>query len=335
MKHIYIATFAAILLAFAQLSEARPKYFFKIASLAPEGSVWTKHFRDFADEVEEKSNGEIGIKLYPGGVMGDDLAMLRKMRAGQLQGGGFTMTGISSVVPDFRAMAVPFYFESYEEIDRVSEHMFPYFSRKFKENGLEFISLTEVGLIYAFSPSPIATINDLKAKKPWTPSGDPVTATFLQSMGISPVQLAIPDVLSSLSTGLIDTVFVPFYGAIVMQWFTKANYLADVPYGYAYGAIAFSGKAFDELPENYAKLIHEAANKHFAALNSDIRKSNEESKEVLQQYGVTLISTQPETILQLKKARDTTIKTLKGKAFSEEAFAEVSGVMDKLRSTEK
>jgi len=38
-----------------------------------------------------------------------------------LQGGGFTMTGISETVPDFRIMAIPFLFRSYAEVDRLAE----------------------------------------------------------------------------------------------------------------------------------------------------------------------------------------------------------------------
>ena len=88
-------------------AQAKPKHLFKIASMAPEGSVWITKFKDFANEVTEKTDGEVGFKIYAGGIMGDDIAMYRKMRAGQLHGGGFTMTGIASVVPDFRIMAIP------------------------------------------------------------------------------------------------------------------------------------------------------------------------------------------------------------------------------------
>ena len=93
-----------------EVHAGRSKYTFKVASLAPEGSVWAKRFRDFTNEVTEKSGGEISFKIYAGGVMGDDRAMYRKMRVGQINGGGFTMTGISEVVPDFRVLGIPFLF---------------------------------------------------------------------------------------------------------------------------------------------------------------------------------------------------------------------------------
>ena len=96
-----------------QDAQTKPRHLFKIASLAPEGSVWVDAFKEFASEVTEKTGGEVGFRIYPGGIMGDDRAMYRKMRVGQLHGGGFTMTGIAAIVPDFRVLAIPFLFQSY------------------------------------------------------------------------------------------------------------------------------------------------------------------------------------------------------------------------------
>lgn len=336
----YMFRFLPILMAIMALfltspSHARPKYLFKIASLAPEGSVWINHFKNFADEISERSNGEVGMKIYPGGVMGDDLAMYRKIRAGQLHGGGFTMTGISNVVPDFRVMSIPFYFENYSEVDQVKKRLLPYFARKFNESGLELIGMSEVGFIYAMSTSPASTMEDLKKSKSWIPSGDPVSATFLKTLGISPIPLSIPDVLSSLQTGLIDTAYNSLYGTIVMQWFNKAIYIVDAPYGYAYGAIALSKKEFSKLPAKYAELIHEAADKHFPALLLDTRQSNHESRAVLETHGVKFTPTTAKTIQELQEARDKTIEKLLGSSFSKEVFDEMTDVMKEIRQSQK
>jgi TRAP-type transport system periplasmic protein len=321
-----------ILFLFFSPVHAAPEYSFKIASLAPDGSIWTNHFRRFAAEVEEKSEGAIQIKIYPGGVMGDDLAMYRKIRVGQLHGGGFTMTGISSVVPDFRVMAIPFYFDNYQEIDAVTSTILPYLKKHFNHNDLELLAITEVGFIYAMSTSPIATLDDLQKRKSWVPAGDPLTATYLQHLGITPIPLTIPDVLSSLQTGLIDTVYTSLYGAIVMQWFTKAIYVTDVPYGYAYGAVALSKKAFSRLPPEYTAIVHEAAQKHFSALNNQTRQTNKESRKVLEEHGVTFVAASPDTRQLLRHNSEATVNTLLGEAFSREAYTQVAEVVENLRA---
>lgn len=320
-----------LILLFSAPLQAKPRYFFKIASLAPEGSIWITNFRDFAKEVEDKTEGNVTIKTYPGGVMGDDLAMYRKIRAGQLHGGGFTMTGISNVVPDFRVMAIPLLVSTYQQVQAVTQKLRPYFEQKFNEKGLELIAITEVGFIYPMSTAPTATIADLQKRKSWVPAEDPLTAAFLQNLGVNPIPLSIPDVLSSLQTGLIDTVYASLYGTIVMQWFSKAQYITDMPYGYAYGAIAFSKKTYSELPEDYAAIVRAAADHHFTTLNQKTRQLNEESRKVLEEYGVTFIPASPVDIAKLHATRDATIKELQGSAFSEEAFSQVAEVLEQVQ----
>ena len=87
MRHCTFLTVFLLLVFNCSLLQAASKYLFKVASLAPAGSIWVEQFDNFAREVGETTNGEVGFRIYPGGVMGDDQSMYRKMRAGQLSGG--------------------------------------------------------------------------------------------------------------------------------------------------------------------------------------------------------------------------------------------------------
>ncbi len=312
---------------------AKPRHLFKIASLAPEGSVWVESFKEFAAEVSEKTGGEVGFRIYPGGIMGDDRAMYRKMRVGQLHGGGFTMTGIGDIVSDFRVMGIPFLFRSYNEVDHVSSRLQPLFQERFTEQGLRFVAMTEVGFIYTFSDKPRLTIEDLQQAKTWAPSDDPLTAEFLKSLGISPIALSIPDVLPSLQTGLIDTAFNSLYGAIVLQWFTKTRAVTDTPYGYAYGAFILSSKAFAGLSPEQQGVIDQAAQSHFTELIKKTRQSNEDSKAVLLSKGISFVPASTGVVEELVKHRDMTIASLSGKAFSAEIYQALDEALTSYRSS--
>ena len=52
----------------------------KIATLSPEGSSWMQKFRASAKEIKARTDSRVKIKYYPGGVMGDDAAVLKKIR---------------------------------------------------------------------------------------------------------------------------------------------------------------------------------------------------------------------------------------------------------------
>jgi len=321
-----------VTLCFCIQAQAKPKYVFKVASIAPEGSVWTKRFHDFAAEVTAKSDGEVGFKVYSGGIMGDDRAVYRKIRVGQLNGGGFTMGGIANVVPDFRVMGVPFLFRSYEEVDHVKKGLMPSFHKAFGKQGLELIAMTEVGFVYSMSTIPVSTLNGLKKSKVWAPENDPVSATYFKTLGITPLPLTIPDVLTSLQTGMVETVFNSLYGAIVLQWFTKTKYISDIPFGYAYGAMLLDSKKFDRLPKEYQVVIKETAAKHFELLITDTRISNRESRQVLQDNGVSFIPPNPEDVIVLNSKHVETMQLLQGTAFSREIFQTTTKLLNEYRN---
>jgi TRAP-type C4-dicarboxylate transport system substrate-binding protein len=315
-------------LSYAQVCFAAPKYLFKVASVAPDGSIWAQRFRDFVKEVETKSNGDIGFRVYLGGAMGDDRAMYRKMQAGQLHGGGFTMTGIGAVVPDFRVMGIPFLFRSYEEVDLVSQGLEAPLKKAFADKGLEFLAYTEVGFVYTMSTSAMTTMAELQAGKCWLPEGDPVSAEFFKAIGVSPIPLTIPDVLTGLQTGMIDTVFNGLYGSIVLQWFTRAKFITDIPFGYAYGAFLVDQRKFTSMPPHYMALVREAAARHFKALLDDTRKSNADSLAVLKENGVTFVQPTEEAIAELVRKRDEAVKRMSGEAFSKEVYVETMRLLN-------
>ncbi|MFZ2041424.1 MAG: TRAP transporter substrate-binding protein DctP, partial [Desulfobacterales bacterium] len=73
-------------LSLGAVASASAATVFKIATLSPEGSFWMEKMREGGHEVARQTQGRVQFKYYPGGVMGDDKAVIRKMRIGQLQG---------------------------------------------------------------------------------------------------------------------------------------------------------------------------------------------------------------------------------------------------------
>jgi len=184
------------------------------------------------------------------------------------------------------------------------------------------------------SQNPITTLNQLKKSKAWAPEGDPISTTLLETVGLTPIPLSIPDVLTSLQTGLINTAFNSFYGSIVMQWFTRISYITDIPFVYAYGAFLLDKKTFSRLPANYAQMMHSVAKKHFGKLLTDTRQSNNEALQVLQDNDISLVKLTPESRTELMNYREMTIEKLVGDAFSRDIYEEAVKHLEKFRGTQ-
>jgi TRAP-type C4-dicarboxylate transport system substrate-binding protein len=102
---------------------AGDKVVLKIGTLAPEGSTWTKAFRDISQELEQKTGKQVSLRVFPGGIQGDEEDMLRKIKVGQLQGGFFTGGGLGLIFKDVKILSIPFLFENYNEVDAVMTKM--------------------------------------------------------------------------------------------------------------------------------------------------------------------------------------------------------------------
>jgi len=74
----------------------------KISTLSTDGSSWMNELRAGASEIEQRTEGRVKFKFYPGGVMGDDQAVLRKIRFGQLHGATFTNGSLTSIFLMYR-----------------------------------------------------------------------------------------------------------------------------------------------------------------------------------------------------------------------------------------
>ncbi len=290
MAHRFKISIGILLIALLPLTAtATAHYVLKFATLAPTGSTWMNLLDTWGQEVKTRSNGRLVFKFYPGGVQGDEPDVLKKMRFNQLQGGAFTGYGIGHMYSPARVLELPFLFHNVDEIDFVRDHFTPAFREGFHDNGFELLGWMEVGFIHMFSTKPIRSLDDMRSRRVWLWQGDPMGQAFFKASGISPVPLSIVDVYTSLSTGLIDTVYAPPLGAIAMQWFTKTKYINSVPLTNGMGALVVTRRFFDRLPEDLKTLLRKTGYHTGEALIAQTRIDNARSIEQLKKRGLTFV----------------------------------------------
>ncbi|MET0052297.1 MAG: TRAP transporter substrate-binding protein DctP, partial [Candidatus Thiodiazotropha sp.] len=154
--HAFILT----LLMFSLAGACQAKTVLKIATLAPDGSSWMKEMRAAAESIEAQTQGRVSIRFYPGGVMGNDNSVLRKIRMGQLQGGAITGGGLSAINPDTQTLSLPFQFRNLDEVDAVRKVMDQQIIDALNGSGYICFGLSEGGFAYLFSNSPVETTED-------------------------------------------------------------------------------------------------------------------------------------------------------------------------------
>ncbi len=290
---------------------AAETYVFKFATLVPTGSTWMNIIDDWARQVENDSHGRLTFKMYPGGVAGDETDVLRKIRFGQFHGGAFTGYGIGHVYSQARVLEMPFLFRNTAEIDHVRRHFMPAIESGFRGNGYELLGWMEVGFVHFFSRTPIRNLGDLRQRRIWLWQGDPLGQAFFDATQIAPVPLSITDVYTSLSTGMIDTVYSTPLGTIAMQWHNKTAYVTDIPMANGIGALIVTQKFYNNLPKDLQRLLKSTGRAAGERLVAATRADNAKSIRVLKQHGLQFMMQEKDVDpVELLRIRDQAAQAL-------------------------
>lgn len=305
------------------IAKGAAKHTIKIATLAPDGSSWHKAFKKLSRSVKETTEGAVDIKIYAGGVMGDEPAMIRKVRTGQLDGAACTSVGLGEINKQVLMLQLPLLFDSYKRLDYVREKMAPTFASLFEKGGFHIGSWGDVGFLYLFTNSPVKTPLDLKSLKFWVWDADFVTKATAKVAGVNGVELGVPDVLPSLQTGVINAFAASPYAAIALQWYTKAAYVTNLRLAMGVGASVISAKTWGSLDDEYKEVINEANKDIYGSLLKRIRRDNKKAVQTLQDKGIKVV--EPEDFAAWTDVAIRVKKALVGKEFDEALVAEMEG----------
>ena len=267
----------------------------KIATVAPDGSFWMTEARKAAEEVSERTYGRVSFRFYPGGTMGDDGAVQRKMRIGQLHGGVFIAGSFAHAVPDLQIYTLPLLFSSYEEVDAVRARMDAPLIEALAEQGFHSFGFIEGGFAYIYSTKKAASFAELEGQKAWLPENDPIGKVLIEEASLSPVPLSLADVLTGLQTGLVDVVTGPPVAAVALQWFTKVKYVIEYPVVYTYGTMVLSNKAWDRLSADDRKIVDEVLTAMTETLDRRSREDNKGARRALESQGVETLTPPADT----------------------------------------
>lgn len=304
----------------------------KFASLAPEGSTWLNVMKEFDETIRRESKDQVGFKMYPGGIMGDEKTVLRKIRLGQLHSGGFTGVGMGEILPEVRIFDSPFFFRNYEEVDFITEKFSDRFAKAFEAKGYVLLGWAEVGFVYIFTQTPVQQKSDMSRVKMWMWESDPVARATFEALGIPAKPLSVIEVMTALQTGMIDGVYTSPLAIIGLQWFTKVKYMLQLPLANAAGAVLISKSEFDSLSPELQEILRRNGRIYFEKLKKLSREDNEKSIETLKRQGIQITTlAQTENIQGFTEAGSKARQIMANDLYSPELLNEMEAALRNFR----
>ena len=277
---------------------AAAKTTLKLATLVPEGSVWDKELRAMAAEAEKRTQGRVVLRIYPGGVAGDEPDVVRKMRIGQMQAAALTLSGLQDIDDGFAVFGIPRFITSYPELFHVVDALTPALSARMEKQGFVLLGWGHAGWINLFSRKPVAVPADLKDLKLYVRAGDNAMVQWWKARGYQPVPLATTDIMTGLQTGMIDAMPAPPLAAMTFQWYRPTPYMLDLGMAPLVGATVVSKRAWNGISAADQAILRELAGRMNERLERAIPDQDRKAVEEMSQRGLTV--TRPKDAAQQK-----------------------------------
>jgi TRAP-type C4-dicarboxylate transport system substrate-binding protein len=310
-----------------------PAIVVKMGTSAPEGSSWHQIFKEMGGKWAQAPGGGVTLRIYPGGVLGDEPDLVRKMRVGQIQAAALTATGLAEIDESVAALQIPMMFRSYAELDYVRERMRPALEKRLLDKEFVVLNWGDAGWVMFFAKEPFTTPDDVKKMKLFVWAGDNDAVELWKAAGFHPVPLPSTEILTGLQTGLINAFDTTPLLALSSQWFALAPRMLDLKWAPLLGATVMTRKAWEKIPKDTRPAVLRAAAEAGERLKGDIRAANDKAIEAMQEHGLKVApATSAVEALWLKAAEDTYAK-IRGTLVPAAMFDDVKRLRDQFRAS--
>lgn len=305
----------------------------KIATVVPNGSSWMKEMKAAAKEVKQKTKGRVKIKYYPGGVMGSDKTVLRKMRSGQLHGGAISAGALAHIYNGVQLYSLPFTFKNLAEVRHIRTSFDAIITQGLADKGFQLLGLSEGGFAYLMSNKTLTTAADIKGQKVWVPEGDLIGNEIFTVAGIRPIASPISNVYTGLQTGLLDTITINPAGAIALQWHTKVSHLSDEPLLLIMGMLVVDQKAFKKIKAEDQVIVKQAVAAAFKRLDYINEEGNIGARDALQKNGVIFDKPSGNEWREIAKQALENLKAIN--AYPVDTYQQLQRALERYRNTQQ
>jgi TRAP-type C4-dicarboxylate transport system substrate-binding protein len=266
----------------------------RMATLVPSGSLWDRHLKAMGDEWRRTTAGRVSLTIYPGGAMGDEATIVRKLRFNNPQAAALSAIGLSRIDDAFAVFGMPFFFGSYDELSHVLGELTPVLAQRLADRDLVLLAWGHVGWAYMFTTTPVTALDELKRVSIFTSAGDPRMLEWYRNNGFQPRALATTDILTGLSGGLIQGLPAPPSAMLAFQWFRQARFMVDRGIAPVIGAVVVTRKAWDAMGEPDRSEVRRAALELERRLNADVPRVEAESIAEMRKRGLTVVPVKEE-----------------------------------------
>ena len=304
----------------------------QVGTIVPKATAWEETLQDLQQEWRKILGPRLNMRILAGGGLGDETALIMKMRNGQIQAVGVSAVGLNRIDPIVNCLQIPLMFESWAELDYVRDRVTATLEARIEKQGYKLLHWADGGWIYPFSISPAPGPDDVRKLRLFTSTGDPTTERLYGSLGFKIVVLPITDVATAIERGTLEAIpTVPLF-AMSQQLYKRLIYMTDIPWMPLIGGTVISGKVWERLPPEHRPALATAARIAGDRLRTRIRGMDAGSIKAMEARGLKVVSVDDKTRASWRTEAERAWSTMSGSYCQADVFDEVKRLRAEYRS---
>jgi TRAP-type transport system periplasmic protein len=304
----------------------------KLATLAPEGSAWEELLKDLQADWTRISGGKVELRIFPGGVAGDETVVMQKMGINNYQAALISSHGLSTIDKSVRTFTIPRILRTNDELEKALDIMAPELEKRLEAKGYEVLFWADAGWVKFFVQSPDPTIEGVRKHRFFSWAGDQEGLELWKKAGFDVVPLPATELVTSLQTKMVNAFDVVPYYAVATQSYKHVQYMIDMNWAPLPGALIITKAAWDKIPDDLKPALREVSAKYTARFRTETRKMEADAVEAMKARGLQVVTPTPEVVAQWDQALEKAYPDIRGYYVSAEDFDWLTSVAKKVRS---
>lgn len=236
-------------------------YKMKMGMVANNSSNEYKAAEYFANNLKEKSNGQIVVELYPNAQLGDDRTMLEQLSAGVLDFTFAEMGRFNIFFPEAQVYSLPYVIKDFNHMKKATSdtEIGKNLKEKINKNlNIEILSQAYNGTRQTTSNRAINTMADMKGMKLRVPKAE-ANLEYAKNVGASPTPMAFSEVYLALQTNAVDGQENPLSAIRAQKFYEVQPYLAMTNHILNDQVYLVSNDTMKKLPDNLKEIVKKEA----------------------------------------------------------------------------
>lgn len=258
----------------------------------------------FKDMVEERSNGDISVQIYPAGQLGDARTIVEGIQLGTIEMADVENGPMGGFVPEAMLWDLPFIFRNIDHAHKVLDgEIGQSVQEKYQDVGIRHLAYNDGGFRYFTNDQrPIQSMEDLEGLKIRVMESEVMIDT-INAFGASAVPMSFGELYTALQQGVVDGQENPMNLIYSQRFYEVQDYLSLSEHFYYPRQYIASENWWQTLDDEHQDILAQAAVEASNIQRDALVEYELEMRSVLEEQGMQINEVEKDAFIEAALAK--------------------------------